>query len=364
MSNLEARIRQIIKLQGPITVSQYMMLALGDPKDGYYQTKKPFGREGDFITAPEVSQMFGELIGIWVINSWISLKQPKDFILCEMGPGRGTLMDDVLRTIKKLAPDCLNAAEVNLIETSQRLIEEQKTKLTHHQLTIKWFSAFSNIQNKPIILFANELLDALPINQFVKLDSKWHERLITIGHDDTFAFVLGGNQLDDHALPAKYHSLPDESIFEFSPIRNHLVEEIAQYIAKNRGTGLIIDYGSDGLPYGDTLQALSHHQYKNIFEAPGHHDLTSHVDFSSLKVIAEQQDCQTAILQQGEFLIRMGLLERAGQLGHGKTVDVQNDIETQVNRLAAPDQMGKLFKIFALSDKTTDIDPVFYNNTL
>lgn len=359
MADLKEKVSQIITLQGPITVSQYMMLALADPDKGYYQTENPFGRNGDFITAPEVSQMFGELIGIWVLDSWLRLDKPNAFTLCELGPGRGTLMNDVLRTITKLNPNCFNSAHIALVETSKSLAKEQKTRLSHYGASINWLQDFSEIGTAPLILFANELLDAIPIDQFVKQNGEWHERLITKNRNDELIFISGSNKLSSKTLPMKYHALPDGSILEVAPLRNNLVEKITGHLATNRGSALFIDYGSAGLPFGDTLQAVSSHQYKTVFDAPGKHDLTSHVDFSSLQVVAKKQNCETALLEQGEFLLRMGLLERAGQLGANKSSEIQNKIRSQVERLAAPQQMGKLFKVLAISDKITGLNQVF-----
>lgn len=359
MSDLKDRIRHIIKANGPLTVDHFMTMALADPDAGYYQTEPPFGLDGDFITAPDISQMFGELIGIWVVSTWQMLGAPETFILSEMGPGRGTLMDDVLRTLQKLSPQCFESAHIFMVETSDRLTCEQKQRLAHHSCKIEWVTTFDQIANGPLILIANELLDAIPIQQFVKHNNKWHERLISLDDDNGFMFIIGEHTLDDQNLPTKYKNLEDESILEVAPLRNQLVELVAKRLANTRGCALLIDYGAGDLPYGDTLQAMSKHEYRDIFDAPGLHDLTSHVDFTSLQAVAQKQNCLAAILPQGEFLLNMGLVERAGQLSANKNADVQERLRSEVERLASPQHMGQLFKVLALSDQKTGLHPVF-----
>lgn len=359
MSDLKNKICELIALHGPIRVSTFMSLALGDDMNGYYKNEKPFGSKGDFITAPEISQMFGELIGVWVIESWQALDKPRSFTLCELGPGRGTLMQDLLRTIKKLSPVCFEAGQIFMVETAGRLIAEQKKNLQHYESKIRWVNDFSSVAMQSLIVFSNEFLDALPIDQFVKVGNNWHERLIATDKRDNLVFVIGENLLEQTPMPAKYHDLPEGTVIELAPLRLQYARNIFKCLAKYRGTALFIDYGSANLPYGDTLQAVSKHQYKDIFAAPGKDDLTSHVDFSSLRVVANNEHCVSALLSQGEFLLGLGLLERAGQLGADKSPKMQDKIRAEVERLAGPDEMGTLFKVLAVSDKNTGLHPVF-----
>lgn len=359
MGDLKTKICELISLSGPMRVSTFMTLALSDPDNGYYKTAKPFGKDGDFITAPEISQMFGELIGVWVIESWQALKQPSSFTLYELGPGRGTLMQDLLRTVKTLSPDTYQAANIVMVETSPKLADQQQQKLAAHGNKIDWVDDFNAVGKGPLIVIANEFLDALPIDQFIKADGNWHERLIATDDKDNLMFITGNNLLDKTHLPQKYLDLPDGAILELAPMRLQFVENVLEQLKVLKGSALFIDYGSAGLPFGDTLQAVSKHEFSNIFASPGNHDLTSHVDFSSLQVIAGQQDVLSALLTQGEFLIRMGLLERAGKLGADKSRNIQENIRNQVERLAAPNEMGSLFKVLAFSDKETGLHPVF-----
>ena len=359
MNDLKTKICELIALQGPLRVSTFMTLALSDEQNGYYKNEMPFGKKGDFITAPEISQMFGELIGIWVIETFYKLKKPASFTLCELGPGRGTLMQDLLRTIKKLSADCFQAANVLMVETSDKLTALQKQALSSYRDKVRWLKDFDKLPDAPLILVANEFLDALPIDQFIKIDGNWHERLITTDDNDELGFTVGNNVLDQTGLPKKYRDLPEGSVLELSPLRLEFVEKVLKHLSRHRGSALFIDYGSTGLPYGDTLQAVSRHEFKDIFANPGKDDLTSHVDFSSLEVIAKRHGILSGVITQGAFLTGLGLVERAGRLGADKSHDVQEKIRLDVERLAAPEEMGTLFKVLALSDEETGIHPLF-----
>ncbi|EJF78703.1 Uncharacterized ACR, COG1565 [Candidatus Bartonella washoeensis] len=348
---LKERIKRIIARNGPITVSQYMALALTDPQFGYYRTQNPFGRTGDFITAPEISQLFGEMIGIWTLASWKAQSCPQPFILAEIGPGRGTLMDDVLRTIQKLCVPAFESAEIFLIEISQNLAKEQKKRLSSYQKTIYSIENFDQIPSGPLFLIANEFFDTLPINQYIKINGKWKERRITVNKNGDFTFIAVPRKLPSSCLQSYYSEIPDGTIFEHAPSRHQIMRKISRRLIQMKGSALLIDYGASDLAFGDTLQALSKHRFRDIFDAPGEHDLTSHVGFSFLKAIALKQGCFAEILEQGEFLFKMGLLERAKKLGAGKSATQQDKIRQDIERLAGPDQMGKLFKVLHVCDK-------------
>ncbi|AQX21743.1 SAM-dependent methyltransferase, MidA family [Bartonella sp. CDC_skunk] len=355
MSNLKERIKEIIILDGPISVSQYMTLALTDPQFGYYQKQKPFGRAGDFITAPEISQLFGEMIGIWAIMSWQAQGCPNPFILAEIGPGRGTLMDDILRTIRKICITAFNAADIFLIEISQRLATEQKKRLFAHQKKIYSVENFEQIPLKPLIVIANELFDALPINQYVKVNGEWKERRITLNKEGGFTFTTDIHKFPSTFLPPQCAQMPNGTILEYGPSRNQLAQKISSRLMQTQGSALLIDYGASDFAFGDTLQAISRHKFCDIFSAPGEHDLTSHVDFFSLKTIAAQQGCFVEILEQGNFLIKMGVLERAEKLSINKSTIIKKKIYEDIKRLTDPRQMGKLFKVLHINDKNIQI---------
>ena len=358
MNRLHDRILRLIEATGPIGIDAYMALCLFDPEDGYYTTREPFGAEGDFITAPEVSQMFGELIGIWCVSEWDALARPDNVVLCEIGPGRGTLMSDMLRTIRRLAPQMLTHAHVAMVETSPRLVERQKEKLADTGAKIDWFERFADIPaDGPLILVTNELFDALPFRQFVKVGGRFVERMIALDEKDEFQFVSGLGGIDPALLPQGHADAEEGAIFEAAPARTALMQEIASRIATTRGAALNIDYGHLESGFGDTLQAMLKHGFDDVFAHPGEADLTSHVDFDSLEKTAKACGCKTGTMTQGEFLLAMGLADRAGRLGAGKDAAFQEKIRQDVERLAAPDQMGTLFKVLALSDRQTRLLP-------
>ncbi|WP_420962614.1 class I SAM-dependent methyltransferase [Brucella sp. IR073] len=346
---LKQRLIRLIEASGPISVAEYMAACLGDREAGYYTTREPFGREGDFITAPEVSQMFGELVAVWCIGAWQAFGKPANTVLCEIGPGRGTLMADMLRTLQKLAPAFYNSARIAMVETSPRLIEIQQQKLKSHAVSIDWHNSFDEIPDGPLILVANELFDALPIRQYVKLNGRFVERLITVA-DGELCFTAGAGSIDPALLPAGYETAPEGTIFEAAPARTALMQEIAERIAATQGAALLIDYGHLEAGFGDTLQAMSRHRFADIFESPGEADLTSHVDFAALAQTARACHCRTGTMTQGEFLLAMGLLDRAGKLGAGKDEAAQEQIRSDVERLAGPGEMGTLFKVLCVSD--------------
>lgn len=352
---LKDRLKRLIGTTGPISVAEYMAACLGDHDSGYYTTREPFGREGDFITAPDVSQMFGELIGIWCVGIWEELGRPANAVLCEIGPGRGTLMSDMLRTIAKLAPEMSGSMRIAMIETSPRLIEKQKQKLGN--TNVEWFKQFADIPDGPLILVSNELFDAIPFRQFVKSNGRFVERLISLDERDEFHFVSGAGGIDEALLPSNHKLAPDGTIFEAAPARTALMQEIAQRIAATRGAALSFDYGHLQSGFGDTLQAMRKHAYDDVFAHPGEADLTSHVDFNILEKTARNCGCKSGTMTQGDFLLAMGLIDRAGRLGAGRDARFQEQIRKDVERLAAPDQMGTLFKVLAIADKQTKIFP-------
>ncbi|MBX4335098.1 class I SAM-dependent methyltransferase [Bartonella raoultii] len=359
MATLKEKIKKIIANNGPITVSQYMTLALTDSQFGYYQTQTPFGRHGDFITAPEISQLFGEMIGIWTLINWEAHGCPTPFILAEMGPGRGTLMDDILRTIQRLSTKAFNAAEIFLLEISKTLATEQQKRLSSYQKQIHHIENLDHIPFSPLFLIANEFFDALPINQYIKINGEWRERRITVNQNGNLTFIAVPYDFPSSCLQSYASKVPDGTIFEHAPSRHQLMLQLTNHLIQVKGSALLIDYGAQDLAFGDTLQALSKHQFRNIFDAPGKHDLTSHVGFFFLKKIALEEGCFAEIFEQGDFLFKMGLLERAKQLRINKNIKLQNKIFQDVERLTSPDQMGKLFKVLHVSDQNIPLPPRF-----
>ncbi|GAB4577205.1 MAG: class I SAM-dependent methyltransferase [Roseibium sp.] len=357
MTLLKEKIRARIAAEGPITVAQYMAICLGDPEAGYYITREPFGEGGDFVTAPEVSQMFGELIGAALVAAWQALGSPPRFQLAELGPGRGTLMADALRAAA-LRPAFIGAAALNLVETSPRLREIQAETLAAAPLEPRFRERFQDVPDGPLILVANEFFDALPIHQFVRTADGWRERLIGLAEGGALSFGLGTAMLPETAVPAAAAGAPDGTVLETQPAANAIAEEIGRRIAENGGAALFIDYGYLKTAAGDTLQALYRHAYDDVLAHPGEADLTAHVNFEALAAAAMRGGA-TALppLTQGDFLLRSGLLERAGALGAGKSHEEQEAIRDAVERLAAPDRMGDLFKVLAVTNSGISFPP-------
>lgn len=344
MTPLGEKLLSRIRAYGPMTVAEFMEACLSDPHYGYYMRREPFGRYGDFVTAPEVSQIFGELIGIWAIVVWQAMGSPREFVLAELGPGRGTLMADVLR-IGQIMPEFTAAARVHLIETSPRLVGIQEKTLAGYGTAIHWHSRIEALPPGPMIAIANEFFDALPIRQFRWSSDGWSERVICVGDDGKLAFGLQPVEQRPLAAP-----LPDGAIIETSPIGTAIMETISGRIAATGGALLAIDYGTERPGHGDTLQAVREHKYADPLAAPGEVDLTAHVDFATLASTATAAGARPRpLLSQGDFLNRLGLASRVETLAEGKDAETQQTLEASAERLAGPKTMGDLFKVLAVS---------------
>jgi SAM-dependent MidA family methyltransferase len=353
MNALAAKIVGLIRSAGPLSVSDFMALCLFDPEHGYYTTRQPFGRSGDFITAPEISQMFGELVGAWLVTAWRDLGEPRGVILAEIGPGRGTLMKDVLRTISRLAPDFANHSSFHMIEASPRLTAIQQETLKPYGITVNWYSCFADLPTGPLLIVGNELFDAIPARQYVHTARGWRERCVTLDDNDRLAFSAGSGSLDTGLLPPDAADAPDGAVFEVAPARSALIQQIAQRIAEQSGAALFFDYGHLESGLGDTLQAVLKHEYDDPLANPGKADLTTHVDFAALAAAVRGADLIPHLATQGDFLLKLGLIERAGRLGADAGEAVQKQLRQTVERLAGPDQMGNLFKVLAFSSAST-----------
>lgn len=341
---LKTRIVKHIKTSGSLPLAEYMHWCMADPKDGYYANQEAIGSKGDFITAPEISQMFGEMIGIWAVEKWEELGRPSPFNLVELGPGKGTLMSDLLR-IGNAVPEFLDAAKVQMIETSEKLIETQKQILANYD-NVAWHKSIKDIPNHPTLIIANEFLDVLPIRQYIKTKGEWHEHAIGIDKDDALIWILGAGILEQESLPENADKEPEGAALEISTIREAFIANTSEFLKQNSGAALFIDYGHGKTDFGDTLQAMRSHGYADILKDPGLADLTSHVDFDALAKIAKAEGMKVQPLaKQGEFLLGKGLIERAGQLGRDQSPEIQESLTRQAERLALPDEMGDLFKV-------------------
>jgi NADH dehydrogenase [ubiquinone] 1 alpha subcomplex assembly factor 7 len=336
---------------GPIRVSEFMEIALSDPEGGYYATRDPFGVAGDFTTAPEISQVFGELLGLWCADSWQAMGAPDRFALVEFGPGRGTLMADTLRAMA-VAPACRAAAEIHLVETSPVLRGMQERTLAGVPVT--WHTGTPETGDLPLLCLANEFLDALPVEQYVRNGGAWFERRVDHDRDaGTFRFVTGP-AADGLGLP-EAHDIPDGEIFERAPAVEAVVAAIAGRIARCGGAALFVDYGYTGRAIGETLQAVLAHQPVDTLADPGNCDLTAHVNFRAVRATAEAAGagCHGTV-DQGVFLERLGIRARAQTLLRSATPEQQRDISAAVTRLIGPAEMGTLLKVLAISHPGID----------
>ncbi len=357
MSTLTQKISRLIEATGSISVAEYMALCLYDSEHGYYTTREPFGGAGDFTTAPEISQMFGELVGVWLYAAWQACNAPRNAVFAEIGPGRGTLMKDMLRTFGKLDPTLLTGHRFALVETSPRLAAVQKKTLAGAQADLKWHTRVEDLPGGALFIVGNEIFDAVPIRQYVKTEAGWRERAVGLAEDGSLAFAAGPSTLPSPLLPPGADEAANGAIFEIAPAREALMEAIAARLARTGGAGMFIDYGYEGPSLGDTLQAVRRHSYDGVLANPGEADLTAHVDFVPLAEIARVHGLEAQLMPQGEFLIGLGLLERAGRLGAGRTKEEQEQIRTDVERLAGPDQMGNLFKVLGVLPPGVAVPP-------
>ena len=347
--SLRARIAALIEAQGPMSVAQFMTIALLDPKDGYYATRDPFGAQGDFTTAPEVSQMFGEMIGLWLLQAWADQGCPKNSRLVELGPGRGTLMADALRAAS-VEPDFTNDLEVVLIEASPVLQQMQADKLRGSGADISWQAQFDDsLSDRPLFLIANEFFDALPVRQYVRAERGWHERMVT-ALDGELGFALAPVPVPLPVIPQDRETAPQGGVYETSPAALALAEHIAAIVAQRGGAALMIDYGYDAVTgFAETLQAVGGHRFADVLAAPGEDDLSAHVDFAALAQAGRRGGaCVFGPVTQGGFLASIGITERAEQLMKSHPASAE-ELLTATQRLIGADQMGTLFKALAFA---------------
>jgi SAM-dependent MidA family methyltransferase len=357
---LAATLKQRIARDGPISVHDYMAACLGDARAGYYATRQPIGRDGDFITAPEISQMFGELIGVWTAAVWQSMGSPRDLVVAELGPGRGTLMADALRAMRSV-PGLSETVRVALIETSPALRDVQRKTLAGAAPPPHWYARIDDVPQGPLVVIANEFIDALPIRQLMRERGRWHERSVTLSSCGAFAFCVGA-AVDVDTLPPWVPSLEagDGAIVELRPAATSLLDSIAARARHAPVAALIVDYGHAKSAAGDTLQAVARHRFANPLAAPGEADLTAHVDFAALKDAAHALGLVAyGPLPQGEFLLKLGLEARCERLARNATPAQRSAILAGAARLAGPRQMGVVFKALALQSSGLAPPPPF-----
>ena len=344
---LEAEIKRLIRADGPLRLDRYMDLCLAHPEHGYYRTRDPFGRDGDFITAPEVSQMFGELIGVWCVEAWDAGGRPPKLQLVELGPGRGTLMADVMRTLSSIA-SFQTELTVHMVETSPVLRAFQQKTLAGVAAPATWHESLSEVPGRASLILANEFFDALPVRQFEQRSAAWFERVVGLTSDGKLTLGLAPGAFDISNLSPPDLPADDGAVWEYAPACRDIAGEMSGRLSRDGGAALIIDYGHVSPGFGDTVQAVRAHKPVVLTHRPGETDLTVHVDFADLACAFERSGAQAwPVITQGAFLQAMGIDARADALKRNGTAKTAVDIDAALARLTHCDQMGNLFKVCA-----------------
>lgn len=328
-----------IKRSGPITIAEYMTQCLLHPAHGYYTTHHPLGAVGDFVTAPEISQMFGEMLGLCLAQAWMDQDAPARFTLAELGPGRGTLMTDVLRATQGVS-GFHAAAEIVLVEASPSLQAVQAKTLDGYE--VEWAATITDVPDQPLFLIANEFFDCLPIRQFIRTDYGWQEQMVGAAND-ALGFILAAQ-----TPVALFEDAPLGTVLETCPSAVAITAEVARIIGAHRGAALLLDYG-DWVPSADTFQAVQNHKKTDPLKACGASDLTAHVNFKSLAQAAGQYAQVSSITAQGVLLERLGMTTRAQALAENLQGDALENHIAAHRRLTHPDEMGHLFKALAIT---------------
>ncbi len=363
MNGLAHYLRELIAQEGPMTLERYMSLALGHPTMGYYITRDPLGAAGDFTTAPEISQMFGELLGLWAAETWVSMGAPAQLRLIELGPGRGTLMQDALRAAM-VVPAFAQAIDVHLVETSPELGRLQHERLQHSGVPITWHSDVETVPPGPSIIIANEFFDALPVRHYIRDGQGWRERLVGLDGEGRFTFGLSSDE-----EPGLMVDAPQGSIIEIGAAGQQIMRLLAARLVEQGGAALVIDYGYVQTALGETLQALKAHQFVDPLAEPGEADLTTHVDFAALARAARAAGASVlGPLTQGDFLTKLGIFDRAQALAKRADDKQFAQIEAALVRLISPDKaiataagkvdgMGELFKVLCVASPDLSVPP-------
>ncbi len=348
MTALLRRLRAMIAADGPLSVAHYMAACLFDPRDGYYVANPGLG--ADFTTAPEISQMFGELLGLWAVQSWLDMASPDPCALIELGPGRGVLMADAWRAARSVAPGFALAAFPVLVEASPQLASAQNARLALLSVRPRWVNRLEEAWRGPMMLLANEFLDCLPIRQFVRTPLGWHERLVGLDGPDGLGFVLAPEPLRDDALiPPALFDAPHGIVAEVRPSLEGLVDHLALRLLAHPGRALLIDYGPANAESGDTLQAVQAGQKLSPFAAPGLSDLSARVDFSAIRRLARACGLTVAgPIGQGHWLEALGIAARMQGLASANPQRA-DALAQEYARLTDAAQMGALFQVICLS---------------
>lgn len=360
---IDSAIRNIINDTGRITIDEMMSQVLTSSHNSYYMNLKDIGRGGDFITSPEISQFFGESVGLWVVDQWQKLGKPKHFTLLELGPGKGSLMRDLLKSVL-LVPGLIEKMDIRLYDVNPYFIDKQKNTLesyiSDYGDKIQWVDSFEDLSEHPIIILSNEFFDALPVKQYTKIKDIWYESVLVVDPVDSqikYDKVALKKSLQEY-LQAEHRNATDGAVLEESPESLDLIRRLARKVKKQRGSFLAIDYGyyietqmRTAEQYSSTLQAIKDHQYQPIIDTLGEADLSAHVDFSALiKAAYSSGVTEFNMTSQGNFLKEYGILIRLESLikkytNHLDKQELASNLGKQVYRLTSPDQMGELFKV-------------------
>ena len=356
MTPLDALIRAEIAASGPMPLERYMALCLGHPEHGYYMARPAIGAAGDFTTAPEVSQIFGEIIGASLAHAWQQMGSPDPVRLIELGPGRATLMRDILRVFR-LVPGLSEAARLHLVETSPRLRKAQAYRLKEDDHQPEWHDRIDAIPDGPTLLVANEFFDALPIRQAVMRGGQWRTVCVGIGETDSLVFI-DGDPVPEDQLPADLRAADDGTIIETATLAREIAATIGARLAHAPGLALVIDYGYREPAHGDSLQALRDKRFADPLACPGEADLTAHVDFSAIAKAARTAGATAhGPITQGSYLTALGIGLRAERLrAAGANAE---DLTLALERLTGAGGMGTLFKVLALTTPDLPAPPPF-----
>lgn len=345
--------------QSNIPLDQFINFALYDKDSGYYMKKNPFGKDGDFITAPNITRIFSEIIAIWTITFWKSIGSPKQFNLLELGAGNGEMMKVIDQTLLNF-PDCYDACNFIIHEKSNFLINEQKKNLNSKKFS--WLKDIEKINTKPTIFLANEFFDAIPIKQFFKKKSGWIERYVTINNSKKAKFKEEKINIKKVDKDLNFEISKNQSVIEYSPDSFKYLKTICDLIQKNDGGMLIIDYGYTDSKMHETLQAVNNHKYSNILENIGDSDITYNINFHLFKKFINQfEKIDTIFTSQKKFLTSMGIMQRAEIISKNIAFSKKSDLFFRVRRLIDDKQMGKLFKVMLIKNKKNKFKTGFSN---
>lgn len=358
---LAARLRERIAAEGPLTVAAYMAEALFDPMAGFYATKDPLGAANDFITAPEISQMFGELLGLWTAEVWGQMGAPAPVQLIELGPGTGRMMSDMLRAARAM-PGFLEACDVTLVEASPALKMVQGETLSRAPVPVRWAKTVEKAARGPAVIVSNEFLDCLPVRQAIFVEGRWRERVVGIDPADPqrFAFGLGPvlSEADLAQIPPALRDAREGALIELRPSDAPLVEEIAARLHAHPGYALFVDYGADRPEFGDTLQAIRRHEKVDPLDQPGTADLTCWAAFDRLGALAKAAGLDVyGAAGQGAFLKGLGIEQRAAALSRKVDEAGRGRLSRQLARLTDAEDMGSLFKVMAFASPGLPLAP-------